>query len=90
MGCRQQSLTGSAVRRFSEPGFENHLWMDAEVRGVGGELKGDHYLPLRNVSGRLVLGKGEIDYRAFKGSYGQSQFAEIKAGGGATLLGEWP
>jgi uncharacterized protein YhdP len=78
----------SQIRRFSEPGFENHLWMDAEVRGVGAELKGDRYLPLRGVSGRLILGKGEIDYRAFKGSYGQSQFAEIEGSHKGVLTGQ--
>ncbi|MCH8055618.1 MAG: AsmA family protein, partial [Deltaproteobacteria bacterium] len=68
----------SEIRRLLEPGFENHIWFDVEVREAGANLTGDAYLPLRGVSGRVVLERGVLYYKGFKGTYGLSSFAEIE------------
>ncbi|MGH7828862.1 MAG: AsmA-like C-terminal region-containing protein, partial [Candidatus Binatia bacterium] len=78
----------SQIRRFSEPGFENHVWADAEIRGAGAELKGDRYLPLRGINGRMILEKGTLQYKAFTASYGQSQFTEIEGSHKGILTGQ--
>ena len=68
----------SRIRQMFEPGFENTMWLDAEVKGMGGNLPGDHPLPLRGISGRIVLDKGVLYYRNFKGMVGLSRLAEIE------------
>jgi uncharacterized protein YhdP len=77
----------SEVRRLYEPGFEGHIWLDAEVRGAGGDVKDDPYLPLKGVSGRIVLEKGVLYYKGFKGMYGQSRFTEIDGSHNGVLTG---
>ncbi len=67
----------SQIRQL-EPGFENHIGIDAEVRRAGGDVKGDRYLPIRGVSGRFVLEKGILYYKGVNGYYGQSHFAEVE------------
>ncbi|MFQ5851649.1 MAG: AsmA-like C-terminal domain-containing protein [Candidatus Binatia bacterium] len=68
----------SEVRRVFQPGFEDLLWFDAEVRGVGGDLPGKRFLPVRGISGRFVLEKGVLYYKNVKGSYGRSLLEEIE------------
>jgi uncharacterized protein YhdP len=68
----------SEIRRLFEPGFENHIWLDAEIREAGADLPGDRYLPVRGVSGRVVLENGVLYYKGLKGGYGLSHFAEIE------------
>ncbi len=77
----------SGIRRMFEPGFENTLWLDAEVKGMGGNLPGDHPLPLRGISGRIVLEKGVLYYRNFKGMVGLSRLAEIEGSQKGILAG---
>jgi uncharacterized protein YhdP len=67
----------SQIRQL-EPGFENHIGIDAEVRRAGGDVKGDRYLPIRGVSGRLVLEKGILYYKGVHGYYGQSYLTEVE------------
>lgn len=64
--------------RQLEPGFENHIGIDAEVRRAGGDVEGDRYLPIRGVSGRFVLEKGILYYKGVHGYYGQSYLAEVE------------
>lgn len=77
----------SEIRRLFEPGFENHIWLDAEVREAGGNLTGDRYLPVRGVSGRVVLEKGILYYKGLKGTYGLSRLAEIEGSHKGVLSG---
>lgn len=67
----------SEIRRASEIGFEKHIWLDAEVRGAAGILKRKSFLPLRDVSGRLLFEKGVLYYKDFKGTYGLSRLGEL-------------
>lgn len=78
----------SEIRRMSEPGFEKHISLDAEVRGVGGNLPGDRYLPLRDVSGRLVLEDGVLYYKGLRGSYGRSPLIEVEGSQKGILTGQ--
>jgi uncharacterized protein YhdP len=77
----------SDIRRPLKTGLESHLALDAEVRGLSGDL-GQHYLPLRGVSGRIVLQKGVLYYKGFKGAYGQSRLAEVEASQKGVLPGQ--
>ena len=67
----------SQIRRLSEPGFEEHIWLEAELLDAGGSLTGDPALPVRGISGRIVLEKGVLYYRHLKGSYGPLRLAEV-------------
>jgi uncharacterized protein YhdP len=78
----------SEFRRMSEPGFEKQLSLDAEVRGVGGNLPGDRYLPVRDVSGRLVLENGILYYKGLRGSYGRSPLLEVEGSQRGVLTGQ--
>lgn len=80
----------SEIRRlFFEPGFESGIWLDAEVRELGGN-PGEPYLPLEAVSGRIILEKGVLYYKGFKGAYGLSQFAEVEGSYGGVFTGHGP
>ncbi|MBI2985519.1 MAG: AsmA-like C-terminal domain-containing protein [Deltaproteobacteria bacterium] len=68
----------SGIRRLLEPGSESNIWLDAELKGAGGHLPGDRYLPLKGISGRLLLEKGTLYYKNFKGMYGLSRLTEIE------------
>ena len=68
----------SQLRRPFEPGHEEHLSLDAEVREAGGSFGGDHALALRGFSGRIVLEKGILYYKDFKGAVGLSRLVEIQ------------
>lgn len=78
----------SEIRRLFEPGFEKHISLDAEVRGVGGNLPSGRYLPVRDVSGRLVLEDGVLYYKGLKGSYGRSPLVEVEGSQKGVLAGE--
>ena len=80
----------SEIRRLFEPGFESHIWVDAEIRGAGGDLKGDRYLPVQGVSGRIVLKKGVLYYKGLKGTYGLSHLVEIEGSHKGILTGRGP
>ena len=77
----------SEIRRLSEPGFEDHLWLEAEFKDVGGRLGGDRTLPLRGISGRVVLEKGVLYYKNFEGMYGLSRLGEIEGSQKGILAG---
>ncbi len=77
----------SEIRRLFEPGFEDHLWLETEFKGVGGHLGGDRYLPLRGISGRVVLEKGVLYYKNFEGMYGLSRLVEIEGSQKGVLAG---
>lgn len=77
----------SEIRRLFEPGFENHVWFDAEVRNGGANLPEDRYFPVRGVSGRIVLERGVLYYRSLKGTYGLSRLAEIEGRHDGILTG---
>ena len=68
----------SAIRRPFEPGSESNLWLDAELKDGGGSPPGDRYLAFKGVSGRVVLDKGVLYYRNFKGTYGLSRLTEVE------------
>ncbi len=80
----------SQLRRLLEPGYEDHLWLEAEVREAGGNFGGDHSLPLRGFSGRIVLEKGVLYYKNFKGAAGLSRLAEIEGTQRGALSGGGP
>lgn len=67
----------SGFRHLFEPGFENKIWLDAELKEAGGNL-GERYLPLRGISGRVILEKGVLYYKNFKGMYGLSRLAGVE------------
>ena len=68
----------SEIRHLFKPGFEDRLWLYAEVRELGGNLAGDPGIPVNGVSGRIDLEKGVLTYRGFKGTYGMTLFEEIE------------
>jgi len=78
----------SEIRRVFEPGFENHIWLDAELREAGANLAGDGYLPVRGVGGRVVLEKGVLRYRGLKGMYGLSRLTEVDGSHKGVLTGQ--
>lgn len=78
----------SEIQHMSEPGFEKRLSLDAEMRGLGGNLAGDRYLPVRNVSGRLVLENGVLHYQGLRGNYGRSPLIEVEGSQKGILTGQ--
>ncbi|MEE9143996.1 MAG: AsmA-like C-terminal domain-containing protein, partial [Candidatus Binatia bacterium] len=68
----------SQIRRVFEPGFEKHIWFDAEVRDAGGKLAGVRSLPVRALSGRIVLKEGVLYYKGFEGKYGLSRLEGLE------------
>jgi uncharacterized protein YhdP len=77
----------SEIRRLSAPGFEKHLWLDAELRDAGGSLGGEHRLPLRDIAGRALLEKGVLYFKGFKGAVGLSRLTEIEGSHKGVLTG---
>jgi uncharacterized protein YhdP len=67
----------SELRRLFEPGQEERLSLEAQVREAGGDFGADPPLPLRGFSGQIVLEKGVLGYKNFKGLVGQSRLTEI-------------
>jgi uncharacterized protein YhdP len=67
----------SALRHLSEAGQAERLSLLAEVRDAGGNFGADHSLALRGFSGQIVLDKGTLQYKNFKGLVGQSRLTEI-------------
>ncbi len=67
----------SEIRRLFEPGYENRIWLEAEIREGGGDLSGDPYLPVRGVNGQFVLENGILYFKGLKGWYGLSHLTEI-------------
>jgi uncharacterized protein YhdP len=78
----------SEIRRVFEPGFEDHIRLDAEFREAGANPEGDGYLPVRGVSGRVVLEKGVLYYKGLKGMYGLSRLAEVDGSHKGVLTGQ--
>lgn len=76
----------SEIYRVSEPGFEDRLRLEIEVRGLAASL-GEGYLPVSTVGGRLVLEKGSLFYKGFKGSYGGSRLTEVEGSHRGVLRG---
>lgn len=68
----------SGVRHLFEPGSENNIWLEAELKGMAGGLPGGRYLPFKGVSGRIVLENGALSYRNFQGMYGLSRLTDIE------------
>lgn len=68
----------SEIRRLSEPGREDHLWLDVQLRDIGGDPPGDRYLRLKDWSGQIVLEKGVLYGKGFKGRYGRSLVQELE------------
>lgn len=77
----------SEIRRLAEPGNGDHLWADAQLRDLGGELPRDRYLPLQGWSGQVVLEKGVLHWRGLKGRYGRSSLEEVEATQRGVLTG---
>jgi len=67
----------SELRRLFEPGQERLVSLEAQVKDAGGDFGSDHSLPLRGLTGQLVLEKGVLRYKNFKGMVGQSRLTEI-------------
>jgi uncharacterized protein YhdP len=49
----------------------------AELRGAAADLPGAAYLPLRNLSGSIVVEKDVLSFNGFRGSYGRSRFDDL-------------
>jgi uncharacterized protein YhdP len=67
----------SELRRLFEPGQEERLSLEAQVREAGGAFGADPPLPLSGFSGQIALEKGVLRYKNFKGVVGQSRLTEI-------------
>ncbi len=68
----------SEIRSPFKPGNAGRIRLDVEVRKAGGDFPGDGYLPLRGISGRIVLAKGDLHYKLSEGQYGQSRIEELE------------
>ncbi len=77
----------SGLRHLFEPGFEDLVSLDIEFKEAGGNLPGGRYLPLRGVSGRVVLEKGVLYYKNFRGMYGLSRLADVEGSQKGILSG---
>ena len=64
----------SEIRRFSDPSL---IWVEAELRDVGGQLQGEGQLPWRGINGRVVFEKGVIFYKGLRGAFGNSRVTEL-------------
>jgi hypothetical protein len=66
----------SEIRGVSAAG-SSPVWLAAEVRGAAADLPGSAYLPLRNVSGSIVVEKDLLSFTGFRGNYGRSRFDDL-------------
>ena len=78
----------SALRRLFEPDPADRLSLQAELRDAGGNFGADHALALRGFTGQIVLDKGTLQYKNFKGFVGQSRLTEINGTHSGALSGD--
>ncbi len=81
----------SDLRAGSVSQGESPIAFDMQVRRVAAKPPSPDYLPARNVSGELMLEKGILYFKDFKGTYGQSRLENVsgsrrKTSSGSELL----
>lgn len=67
----------SEFRRLSEPGQEERLSFDAELRGAAGNYSGAKPLVLSGGGGRVSLQHGALQYTNIRGTLGKTRIAEL-------------
>jgi AsmA-like protein len=77
----------SELRRLSEPGQEERLRVEAEVREVGGSLGDDPSVAFSGFSGAIVLEHGVLQYKNFYGWVGESRLTQINGAQPRALSG---
>jgi uncharacterized protein YhdP len=77
----------SELRRLFEPGQEERLRLEAEVREAGGNFGAEPGVAFGGLSGAIVLEHGVLQYKNFHGVVGRSRLTEINGAQRRALSG---